>query len=51
MMPVEHKTLAGRRFRYRCQHCQSLEVGREEITDPEELAALDSQAKAAAGAN
>lgn len=51
MMPVEHKTLAGRRFRYRCQHCQSLEVGREEITDAAELAALDGQAQAAAGAN
>ena len=40
MMPVEHKTLAGRRFRYRCNHCHSQDVGREEITDPEELALL-----------
>lgn len=32
--PVEHaRPLAGRRFRYRCQHCQSTEVAREEITD------------------
>lgn len=40
MMPVEHKSLAGRRFRYRCGHCHSLEVSREEITDEAELAAL-----------
>jgi hypothetical protein len=52
LKPVEHgRPLAGRRFRYRCQHCSSLEVGREEITDPAELAELDRQAKAAAGAN
>jgi hypothetical protein len=51
MMPVEHRSLAGRRFRYRCHHCQSVDVGREEITDPAELAELDSQAQAAAGAN
>jgi hypothetical protein len=51
MMPVEHRTTLGRRYRYRCHHCQSLEVQREEITDPTELAELDSQAKAAAGAN
>jgi hypothetical protein len=51
MMPVEHKTLAGRRFRYRCHHCQSTDVGREEVTDPDELAELDRQARTAAGAN
>jgi hypothetical protein len=50
-LPVEHRPTLGRRYRYRCQHCQSTEVGREEITDPEELAALDRQAKAVAGAN
>ena len=52
MMPVEHRPTLGRRFRYRCQHCQSLEVGREEITDPDELAELEeAKAKAMAGAN
>lgn len=31
LSPVEHaRPLAGRKFRYRCQHCQSLDVGREE---------------------
>ena len=33
--PLEHgRPVRGRRFRYRCQHCHSLEVGREEF-DPE----------------
>jgi hypothetical protein len=51
-MPVERgRPMAGRRFRYRCHTCQGTEVGREEITDPEELAALDRQAQAMAGAN
>lgn len=31
--PVEHaRPMAGRRFRYRCQHCHSTDVGREEYT-------------------
>jgi hypothetical protein len=51
MMPTEHRPTLGRRYRYRCQHCHSTEVGREEITDPAELAELDRQAKAVAGAN
>jgi hypothetical protein len=32
--PVGHTSLAGRRFRYRCASCHSLEVGREEF-DPD----------------
>lgn len=51
MMPVEHRSLVGRRWRSRCQTCQSTDVRKEEITDPAELAELDGQAKAAAGAN
>jgi hypothetical protein len=38
--PVGRSSLSGRRYRYRCSHCQSTEVKREEITDPAELAAL-----------
>jgi hypothetical protein len=39
--PIEHgRPYAGRRFRYRCQNCQHTDVKREEITDPDELAAL-----------
>ena len=35
--PVEHgRPLAGRRWLYRCTHCQSTEIRREEI-DPEDL--------------
>jgi predicted transcriptional regulator len=44
--PVEHSTNAGRRYRYRCSHCQSVDVKREEITDPDELAALQAKAEA-----
>jgi hypothetical protein len=34
LKPVAHgRPMAGRRYRYRCQHCQSTDVGREEITD------------------
>jgi transcriptional regulator with XRE-family HTH domain len=41
LRPVEHgRPMAGRRFRYRCQHCQATDVRREEITDPAELAEL-----------
>ena len=41
LTPVEHgRPYAGRKYRYRCQHCQSTEVQREEVTDPAELAAL-----------
>jgi transposase-like protein len=30
---IEHaRPRAGRRFRYRCHHCKSTDVGREEIT-------------------
>jgi hypothetical protein len=37
--PVDHaRPMAGRRFRYRCQHCHSTDVGREEITAEAELA-------------
>jgi hypothetical protein len=40
--PVEHgRPMAGRRYRYRCHHCQSTDIGREEVTDPGELAELD----------
>jgi hypothetical protein len=36
LKPVEHgRPLAGRRYRYRCQHCHSTEVAREEITGAE----------------
>jgi len=39
LSPVQHaRPLAGRRFRYRCQHCQSLDVNREEY-EPEEVTA------------
>jgi len=31
-------SLAGRRFRYRCEHCHSTEIRREEITDEAEAA-------------
>jgi hypothetical protein len=38
--PVERgRSLAGRHFRYRCQHCQSTDVGREEVPE-EELEAV-----------
>jgi len=41
LSPVNHaRPYAGRRYRYRCQHCQSTEIQREEITDPAELAEL-----------
>lgn len=34
LMPIEHgRPLAGRRYRYRCQHCHGTDVAREEITD------------------
>jgi hypothetical protein len=37
LRPIEHaRPLAGRRYRYRCQHCKSTEVAREEI-DPDDL--------------
>lgn len=40
--PVDHaRPLGGRRFRYRCTSCHSVQVAREEITDAAELAALD----------
>jgi hypothetical protein len=33
LAPIEHaRPMAGRRFRYRCHHCKSTDVGREEIT-------------------
>jgi hypothetical protein len=39
--PVAHgRPLGGRRYRYRCAHCSGVEIHREEITDPAELAAL-----------
>jgi hypothetical protein len=32
LKPVEHgRPLAGRRYRYRCHHCDSIDVAREEI--------------------
>jgi hypothetical protein len=37
--PVEHRTTAGRRFRYRCGHCHSLDVAREEY-DPDDAEAV-----------
>jgi hypothetical protein len=52
LMPIEHgRPLAGRRYRLRCHHCQSTDVGREEVTDPAEIAALDAPARAMAEAN
>jgi transcriptional regulator with XRE-family HTH domain len=35
LRPVEHRPLAGRRFRFRCLHCHSTEVAREEIPEDE----------------
>ena len=47
--PVEHaRPYAGRRYRYRCQHCHGTEIAREEITDPDELAALEPELVGAA---
>ena len=45
--PIEHgRPMAGRRFRYRCQHCKSTEIHREEIPEDElaevELAGVDA---------
>ena len=51
MMPIEHRPLAGRRYRYRCQTCHGTDVGREEVTDPAEIAELDAPARAMAEAN
>jgi hypothetical protein len=46
--PIGHaRPAGGRRYRYRCHHCQSTEVGREEITDPAELAELNRADQAA----
>ena len=39
--PVHGRQMGGRRFRYRCTSCHGVEITREEITDPAELAALD----------
>ncbi len=40
--PVEHaRPLAGRHFRYRCHHCQSTDVGREEV--PEDDAKAEAE--------
>lgn len=40
--PVDHaRPTGGRRYRYRCTSCHSVQVAREEITDAAELAALD----------
>jgi len=36
LYPVAHaRPYAGRRYRYRCQHCQSTEINREEIPEDE----------------
>jgi transcriptional regulator with XRE-family HTH domain len=40
--PVGRHPLAGRRYRHRCTSCGSTDIQREEITDPAELAELDS---------
>jgi hypothetical protein len=33
LTPVQHgRPMAGRRYRYRCEHCQGTEIRREEIT-------------------
>jgi hypothetical protein len=38
LRPVEHgRSLAGRRFRYRCNHCHSTDVLREEYEPDDEL--------------
>lgn len=39
LQPVEHRSLAGRRFRYACRACGSRDVGRDEITDDAEALA------------
>jgi hypothetical protein len=49
LAPVEHgRPMGGRRFRYRCTSCHSVEIAREEITDPAELAELAQQEVAGA---
>jgi hypothetical protein len=44
LLPSEHgRPLAGRRFHYRCRHCRSTDVAREEMTE-EEAAEADAVA-------